>query len=190
MSHPQRAGTVTQCNDFIDKGIGLSVYDRVGDSCTRILKRKHSIHSPSIPIQLTDKLLELRDGSVNNPIVLPALQKSKESGVPSIVGILADGTLVAWHASNFANKSKIVIRDGLFTVVDDVSSDLFDSALCEETCDLVEGAIGYKRIISRCKGKPDKVRYQLFRIPVDCSDGGVIDEDDCSLTLVEYPPYQ
>lgn len=125
----------------------------------------------AIPVQLTEHLVELRDGSDEHPITLPNLKRVISEGVPRIVVMLADGQLAYWDITAFAGEQRLVIQDGLAKFVDDYSSDLFSGAICDTDCNGVDNALGVREIVHNCPGKPPKTMYQICRIPKCCCSG-------------------
>ncbi len=168
---PSRACDATEY-----KGQALAVYKKGSDSTVR-LRRQRAIKSPSIPVQLTEELTELRDGSTEFPIKLPAMQKYIGEAIPKLVGMLPDGTLVAWDFGYFSGRKKFVLEAGQMTMAGDYASDLFDQPICEAACDEVVGSIGYKALIETCPGQPPKTVYQICRIPACCCPD--VPTEDC-----------
>lgn len=149
------------------KGQSLTVFISE-DSSYRRLRRNIDIKSPSIPIQLTEKSVELRDGSSRFPISLPALQKSNEVSVPFLLTQDASGDIKSWALANFNGRKRLVVIDGALTLLEDYSTDLFTGAMCSGTCADVDGIIGYKEIILKCPGQPDVPAVQLIKLPGCC----------------------
>lgn len=158
----------TECHDYVNKGSNISVYIQ-GSDCTRQLKSSSTSKGAAIPIQLNGKLVELRNGSLDYPIKLEQLQSHNGPSVPFLLAALADGTIVKWSAAAIGkNDQKLITKDGVFTHANDYISDLLDGAICEADCDEVESTLGVKTITHRCLGQPDRVMYQLCRIPRCC----------------------
>jgi len=173
---PTRSCGTSECNSTEYKGQALAVYQK-GEDCTKRLRRQRAIKAPSIPIQLTDDLIEHRDGSEAFPIKLPAMQKYVGESLPKLIGMLPDGTLVAWDFGYFSGRKKFVLNAGQITMSGDYGSDLLDNPICEAACSEIEGAIGYKATTESCPGQPDKTVYQLCRIPACCCEGAPT--EDC-----------
>jgi len=167
-SQRERSCVTNGCNDQQSKGSAVGVYINGDDSCTHKLRRPRAMRSASLIVQLTENEVEHRDGSLDFPIKLSAMQKSNLTGMPAILGILADGTIVAWSAGSFTERKKLVIENGLFTLKDDTLTDLFSESLCEAQCDQVDGALGYKTIVDNCPGREPRIAYQICRIPTCC----------------------
>lgn len=172
----ERSCGTAVCDAFDYRAQALAVYDK-GDDCTRRLRRQRAITGPSIPIQLTDDVTELRDGSEEFPIKLPAMQAFVGEAIPAIVGILPDGTLVAWKAGYFSGRKKLVLDGSTFKLTGDYLSDLFDQPICEADCNEIDGALGYKAVTTSCPGEPSKTVYQVCRIPTCCCAGGAADPE-------------
>lgn len=171
-----RAGETTEPHAEVMQAQHLAVYQE--DDCVRRLKRPDRVRSSGIPIQLTEKTVEIRDGSLEYPIRLPALQKSNLLAVPYLVGMLADGTLVAWAFGQHTCNKKIAIKDGMATIVADYYSDLIDGNVCtEDICENLDGMIGFKETIEHCPGQPDQIRIQLVKAPHCCCPDST--GDDC-----------
>ena len=153
----------------------LSVFS-VGDNEYRRLRRANEIKSPSIPIQLTETSVELRDGSPQFPISLPALEKSNAQSVGSLLIQDAAGQIKSWAIAAFNGRKRLVALDGSLQLVPDYSSDMFTGAMCPGTCEDVDGIIGYKDIVITCPGQPDIPAVQLFKLP-GCCYGDVPEEE-------------
>lgn len=166
---PTRSCGTSECNSSEYKGQALAIYQK-GEDCTKRLRRQRAIKAPSIPIQLTDDVIEHRDGSDAFPIKLPAMQKYTGTALPKLLGMLPDGTIVAWDFGYFAGRKKFVLDGGQITMSGDYGSDLLDQPICSAACAEISGAIGYKAIIESCIGQPDKTVYQLCRIPACCCE--------------------
>ena len=176
----QRSCVTNGCNDKQQKGSAIGVYINGDDSCTHKLQRPRAMRSASLIVQLTEDSVEHRDGSLDFPLKLPAMQKSNLPGMPAILGILADGTIVAWSAGNFTERKKLVIENGQFTLKDDTLTDLFADGICEGQCNEIDGALGYKTIVDNCPGREPKVAYQICRIPTCCcADEAQVTCDTC-----------
>ena len=175
-----RSCGTTDCDAQDYKGSHLAVYHQ-GEDCTRRLRRNRAITGPSIPVQLTENNVELRDGSEAYPLRFPALQKHNTEAIPALVGILPDGTLVAWNFGYFSGRKKFVLENGTMKLVGDYLSDLFDQPVCEADCGEVAGALGYKVITQNCIGEPTKEVYQVCRIPSCCCEDAPAEScDDCA----------
>lgn len=171
MSFPYkpRAGSPTESNQQVQIAQHIAVYE--SDDCTRRLVRHDRIRSSGIPVQLTGKSVEIRDGSLDFPVQLPALQKSVLASIPYLVGMLADGTLVAWSFGNFTGPKKIVVENGMATIKADYYSDLIDGNVCtEDNCENIHGMIGFKETVEICPGQPNQIRIQLVKAPKCCCD--------------------
>jgi hypothetical protein len=172
------------CDTSDYKGQAIAVYHKGSETTTR-LRRQRAIKAPSIPVQLTDELVELRDGSSEFPIKLPAMQKHVGESLPKLLGMLPDGTVVAWDFGYFSGRKKFILEAGQIKMTGDYASDLFDQPMCTANCDEIVGAIGYKVITETCIGQPSKEVYQLCRIPAcccpeseaeDCGDHPLLDD--------------
>ena len=168
MPIPERTCIPADCQGQVKEVTGLAGFRR-GADCQYELTGKMARIRGAIPIQLTENLAELRDGSIEYPIVLPNLQKSNAEFVGEILIRLPDGTIAAWDLGNFLGLRKLSLTNGLATFSNDYSSDLFSGEICEADCSGVESALGVKRIVKTCVGQPDTIMYQLCRIPVGCT---------------------
>lgn len=142
-------------------GKGSIVYDSPG--VEQRLVRGSGITGPSIPVQLTENAMALRDGSLTYPIELPALQSNATASIAGIVIRKADGTLQLWDAASILGKKKLILDGGSFQLVDDLNTDLFIN-LCPAKCEDIEGIIGYKEVTITCPGLPDVQAIQLFKV--------------------------
>jgi hypothetical protein len=131
----------------------------------------------AIPVQLTENLVELRDGSDAHPLTLPNLKGITSESVPRILIMLPDGQIAYWDMAAFAGHKRLVIENGSAKFVDDYSSDLFSGEICEGTCDDIDAGLGVRLITHNCPGKPPKTMYQLVRTPKCCC---TLDELQCS----------
>jgi hypothetical protein len=165
---PERQCVPVDCQGQVKEGTNISVF-KAGADCQYQLTGKMRVRGGAIPVQLTENKVELRDGSVDYPIVLPNLQKSNAAFVAEILIRLPDGTIAAWDLGNFLGEKKLTLVDGQATFNNDYSSHLFSGEICEEDCSGVESALGVKRIVKVCVGQPDTIMYQICRIPVGCS---------------------
>jgi len=177
---PTRATTTpTPCDGRQEKGVAIGVYINQGQNCTQRLSRPSDMRNPGIPIQLTEKLVEIRDGSAKYPISLPGLQKSNEKSMSALIGISPDGTLVAWSFKNFPGKKKLTLINGLLTLSDDLGSDLLAGTICAESnCNAIDGMLGFKTILQTCPGEPDRIVTQICAAPKCCCEAN--QEEDCN----------
>lgn len=167
MSTPQMACAPSYPNDKVVKGNNLTVYVRA-DREYRKLTRPTAMRSASIPVQLTESEVELRDGSANYPIILSALQKSNLKTVSKIMIQDANGKMYAWDAANFFGRQRVVVIDGSWTLVNDHNTDLFVGSMCAGDCNSISGMIGYKEILIECPGQPPTTAIQLVKMPGCC----------------------
>jgi hypothetical protein len=172
----ERASAISLPDSNIIQGQNLAIYE--ADDCTRRLARNDRIRASGIPVQVSKKVVEIRDGSSEFPIKLEALQKVQLTAIPYLVGMLADGTLVAWDFSAFTCQKKIAIKEGMPTVVDDYYSDLIDGAVCtEDVCENLSGLLGYKEIVETCPGEAPRTRVQIVKTAVACPENA---ETECT----------
>lgn len=166
MAIPEKSCPEEVCESASNKGSYILIWFK---SCWRKLTRNTAINNPSIPVQLTENTVELRDGSVNFPIRLPAIQKSNATAITALMIMTADGTIQSWDPSNQFGKKRLVLIDGAIVLVDDYSSDLFDASMCSGGCADIDGIIGYKEIPIVCPGEPDRIAIQLWKLPACCA---------------------
>lgn len=152
------------CETYSTSGRGLVIY--IDDTCSSVLKPDDTITQESIPVQLTETEMELRDGSIAKPIKLGNLQKYVSSSIPALMVQKADGTLVAWNGPTIPGRKKVVLDNGAFMLKDDLNTDLFDNTMCIGTCMDIQGLVGYRDAWVRCPGLPDVLAVQLIKIPV------------------------
>lgn len=163
-----RSCSPSSCNDKKRSGASIAVYEK-GSDCTVRLTRNRAIKNPSIPIQLTENNVELRDGSSEFPIKLPGLEVSNLSTMAGLIGVMPDGKLVWWKFGNFDGKKKLAVKNGVLTIEEDYGSDVIAATICaEDSCNALDGLIGYKTIVNRCQGEPDRVMTQLCLAPKCC----------------------
>ncbi len=166
------------CDGRYEKGTNLGVYINNGSDCVQRLSRPVDIKSPSIPVQLTANIVELRDGSSDNPLKLPALQSTNAEAVPALLVMLADGTIAQWKFGNFSGAKKLVLENGSIKFADDYSSDLISSAICAETsCNQLDGLLGYKSIVHSCPGEAPRVMTQICLAPKCCCSDSDLAQD-------------
>ena len=136
---------------------------------TRVrLYRPALIRRAALLLQEPNKEAELRDGSEDFPIRLPSLQSYQGEAVPALVGILPDGTLVAWKAGSFPGVKKIILEDGQFKIGHDYTSDLLSAACEESSCNALDGYLGFKTVTTSCAGEAPTTRFQIVRAPKCC----------------------
>lgn len=165
----QRACSTTGCYDKQIQASAFGVFINDGQNCEHRLARPSKMKNPGLPIQLTEDSVGIRDGSMDFPIKLPGLQSSNLQAMPAIVGVLPDGTLVAWKFGNFAGKKKLSLVDGQLQFEEDYGSDLIAAAICTEPdCSLLDGALGFKTIEVTCPGEPVRTMTQICKIPKCC----------------------
>jgi len=119
-------------------GIRSVVEDEAG--CRKTLQ---TTANPSILSQNADDEVVMADGSVDSPLVLPALQQQAGGNIPQVIGQLANGTLIGVIKSAGATEPEFLIHDGTnWTLVQ--RSDIFGAGagvLCRDT---TTGTLGYK----------------------------------------------
>lgn len=152
------------CNTFSDSGKGIVIW--LDEDCYHRLSPPPETSNPSIPVQLSLQSVELRDGSVENPISLPAIQPHTDYSAATLLIQTAGGTLKSWKAANLTGKKKLVSFEGAFTFVEDLNTDLFAGTMCSAQCKDIHGLIGYREGVLQCTGQPDIPIIQLFKVPV------------------------
>lgn len=123
---------------------------------------------PAIPMQTGKSTAELRDGSVDNPIVLKCLQTDTGLTAPSIMIVQSDGTLVKWKPPQVCGQYKIKVNNGSFEIVEDAIPNILPATVCETTCSNVDFLLGAKKTILACPGQPNREMLQLFLVPKCC----------------------
>ncbi len=188
---PSRTRTCVtpECSDKNIGGSAFGVYINNSDECTYRLARPSQMRSPGLAVQLTENSVGIRDGSVEFPIKLPAMQASNLQAMPALVGILPDGTLVAWKFGNFSGNKKLALFEGQLVLQEDYLSDLISAEICEESnCSLIDGLLGYKSIINHCVGEPDKAMIQICKAPKCCCETPPEEEcNPCEPFDTEFP---
>ena len=184
---PERACVTTECDGVAKGASRLAAYKTKTGDCTVRLGSKSRIRGGSIPVQLTENTVELRDGSLDLPIVLQNLQKSNTPTVGEIMIRLPDGTLAAWDVSAFIGKKKLILQNGSLVFTDDYSSDFFSGAICEANCAEIDALLGVKRVVTSCPGEPDKIMYQICRVALDCGFDGSTDVACISVNVNPIP---
>lgn len=122
---------------------------------------------PAIPVAMNSGRVELRSGSVNDPIQLPYLQEQGGGGFTKIVTHDSTGSLAAFESFNYCIDLKLVIRNGQFEFVEDTLPEIFDSNICTtNSLEQIEYILGAKEINTVCSGV-ERTFYQVFLIPKD-----------------------
>lgn len=179
MPERTRQCATSECNDKQPSAGAFGVYINNSDECLHRLARPSKMRNPGLAVQLTENSVGIRDGSLEFPIKLPGLQSSNAQAMPAIIGVLPDGTLVAWKFGNFSGKKKLVLEEGNLTLVEDYGSDLLAATICAEpNCNQLEGLLGYKTVSNACPGEPTRVMTQICLAPKCCCDD-LYNEDDC-----------
>lgn len=181
MAAPERSCAPPACGEFTNSGEAIIVSRKKNGSGRLSMEGKIR---GAIPVQLTENLTELRDGSDEHPIVLPNLKRVTSEGVPRILVMLADGQIAYWDVAAFGSDKKLVTKDGVAKFVDDYSSDLFSGEICESSCNDIDAGVGLRAIPVNCPGKPPRVMYQIVRTPKCCCTMDDIScEGDCTSLL-------
>lgn len=162
------------CNTFSDSGKGLVIW--LDEDCYHRLAPPAETVNPSIPVQIENQQVELRDGSAANPIVLPAIQGHSTNSIAALLVQTESGTIKSWRASGLTGRKKLVLFEGLFSLEEDLNTDLFKDTMCSARCKDIHGLIGYREIMVQCTGQADIPAIQLFKVPV-CSIEEVPDPD-------------
>lgn len=163
MAIPEKA---CPSNTTLVRGANLAVYPKGSSDPLALISK---FRSAAIPVQINENTVELKDGSIDAPIYLQNLKKTNTPAVAELLVRLSDGSIAAWDIGNVNGEKILVIKDGQITAQDKYSSDLFDGSICEETdCSNVDSTLGVKQRVVVCPGQPDKVMWQICRIPKCC----------------------
>lgn len=133
---------------------------------------------PSIPVQLNETTVELRDGSVSSPIKLPNLQKQIAGSFTGIVITLPDGTVKVFKPADLCGRYRLVVENGIFKLIDDGMSDVIIADICEAECNDVDFVIGAIRVPITCNDGTTKNIVQLKLIPRCCCDSYLVGVND------------
>lgn len=161
------------CETYSTSGVGLVVY--IDATCSSVL-RDDAITMEALPVQESTGEVSLKDGSVDRPIKLGALQKYEAYSIPAMLVQKADGTLAVWNGPTIPGRKKVVLDNGAFNLKDDMGTDLFDGSMCIGTCMDIDGIMGWRDVVVQCPGLPDVQAVQLIKIPI-CFIGTEPDPD-------------
>ncbi len=164
----QRAGVEPSCDSDQLNGSALAIYLGTDKTCTHLLRRPSDMFGPSLISQLTANKVGHVDGSDKYPIKLPDMAKSNAEAVAALLTRDANGKIMSWEFGNVSGRKRLSVQDGMLTMLDEYLSDMFDGGICEADCADVESALGVKLVLDQCVGEPDKIRWQICRIPTCC----------------------
>lgn len=152
------------CNTFSDSGRGLVIW--LDEDCYHRLAIPDGMNNPSIPLQVSNQAVELRDGSAEKPIELPAIQKHDGYSTAALLVQSESGSIRSWRASGLTGRKKLVLLEGVFTLVEDLNTDLFADTMCSAQCKDIHGLLGYREGFVQCDGQEDIPVIQIFKVPV------------------------